>query len=206
MINAVIGNIVELKDDRVIVRCGYVEYIVFISAQTAAQISNLPSKHDVRIITYMQVREDSMSLYGFLSEKERDVFLQLQTVSGIAAKGALKILSGITLADLIKSLDEGNVKALSKIPGIGSKTAGRLILALRGKLVLDEENDAVIAKGSTLSPYKDLINALFEMGYDRNSCEKAINKVVSDNHDALIKMNEKEKEQTLFRLAMRELN
>jgi len=117
MINAVIGNIVELKDDRVIVRCGYVEYIVFISAQTAAQISNLPSKHDVRIITYMQVREDSMSLYGFLSEKERDVFLQLQTVSGIAAKGALKILSGITLADLIKSLDEGNVKALSKING-----------------------------------------------------------------------------------------
>ena len=72
MINALIGNIVSLTDDKVIIRCGYVEYVVIISSQTASQISNLPSKHDVRIITNLQVREDSMTLFGFLSEKERE--------------------------------------------------------------------------------------------------------------------------------------
>jgi Holliday junction DNA helicase RuvA len=206
MINALIGNIVTLNDDKVIVRCGFVEYVVIISSQTASQISNLPSKHDVRIITNLQVREDSMTLFGFLSEKERDVFLQLQTVNGIAAKGALKILSGISLNNLITNLDEGNVKALSKIPGIGAKTAQRLILTLRGKLVLDDDNLGSLKKTPRNSPYNDLVNALSEMGYDRSNCEKIINKIVSENNDALLKLAEKEQEQYLFRLAMRELN
>lgn len=206
MINALIGNIVSLTDDKVIIRCGYVEYVVIISSQTASQISNLPSKHDVRIITNLQVREDSMTLFGFLSEKERDVFLQLQTVNGIAAKGALKILSGISLNNLIANLDEGNVKALSKIPGIGAKTAQRLILALRGKLILDDDNLDTSKKTSKTSPFNDLVNALAEMGYDRSKCEKIINTIVSKNNDELLKLSEKDKEQFLFGQAMRELN
>jgi Holliday junction DNA helicase RuvA len=206
MINALIGNIVTLTDDKVIIRCGHIEYVVIISSQTASQISNLASKHEVRIITNLQVREDSMTLFGFLSEKERDVFLQLQTVNGIAAKGALKILSGISLNNLITNLDEGNVKALSKIPGIGAKTAQRLILTLRGKLILDEDNFGAFKKAEQNSPYNDLVNALSEMGYDRSNCERIINKIVSENNESLLKISEKEQEQYLFRLAMRELN
>jgi Holliday junction DNA helicase RuvA len=206
MINALIGNIVTLDDDKVVIRCGFVEYVVIISSQTASQISNLPSKHDVRIITNLQVREDSMTLFGFLTERERDVFLQLQTVNGIAAKGALKILSGISIGNLITNLDEGNVKALSSIPGIGAKTAQRLILTLRGKLVLDDDNSSLVKKDTKKSPYNDLINALSEMGYDRSNCERIINKIVSENNETLIKLSEKDREQFLFRNAMRELN
>lgn len=206
MINALIGNIVSFNDDKLIIQCGYVEYVVMISSQTASQVSNLPSKQDVRIITSLQVREDSMTLFGFLSERERDVFLQLQTVNGIAAKGALKILSGISINNLITNLDESNVKALSKIPGIGAKTAQRLILSLRGKLVLDEDNINITKKISKKSPYNDLLNALSEMGYDRNMCEKTINKIVSENNDKLLKLSQKDQEQLIFRLAMKELN
>jgi len=207
MINAVIGNIVSLNDDKVIIRCGYVEYSLFVSSQTLASLSNLTNKHDVRIVTVLQHREDSMTLFGFIDEKERDVFLQLQTVPGIAAKGALKILSGISLSNLIINLDEGNIKALSKIPGIGAKTAQRLVLTLRGKLVLeDESSDEIIAKSKVNSPYHDLVNALFDMGYDRASCERVVKKIVTEFSEELLKLSLKDREQFIFKHALKALN
>lgn len=207
MINAVIGNIVNIDNDKVIIRCGYVEYSLFVSSQTISTLSNLQNKHDVRMVTVLQHREDSMTLFGFIDEKEREVFLQLQTVPGIAAKGALKILSGISLNNLILNLDEGNIKALSKIPGIGAKTAQRLVLTLRGKLVLeDETSDSVVAKNNIASPYNDLTNALYDMGYDRTSCERIIKKIVNEFKEDLLKLNITEREQFIFKQALKALN
>lgn len=207
MINAVIGNIIKLDNDKVILRCGYIEYSINVSSQCLSTLSNLTDKNDVRIVTVLQHREDSMTLFGFIDEKERDVFIQLQTVPGIAAKGALKILSGISLNNLILNLDEGNVKALSKIPGIGSKTAQRLVLTLRGKLVLDDESSEVVnLKSNSISPYNDLTNALCDMGYDRPSCEKVIKNIIKEYNKDIESLNNNDREQFIFKHALKKLN
>ncbi|MBK5201377.1 MAG: Holliday junction branch migration protein RuvA [Spirochaetaceae bacterium] len=207
MINAVIGNIVSLDNDKVIIRCGYIEYSLFVSTQTLSTLSNLQNKNEVRIVTVLQHREDSMTLFGFIDDKEREVFLQLQTVPGIAAKGALKILSGISLNNLIINLDEGNIKALSKIPGIGAKTAQRLVLTLRGKLVLEDDmTEVLVTKNNINSPYNDLANALSDMGYDRASCERVIKKIVKEFENELLKLSNKDKEQFIFKHALKALN
>lgn len=206
MINAVIGDITSILEDKVIIRCGHLEYNIFVSSQTVSKLSNLITKKDVRLVTVLQHREDSMTLYGFYDEFERDVFIQLQTVPGIAAKGAIKILSGINIENLISYLDDGNIKALSKIPGIGSKTAQRLVLSLRGKLVLDEDKEMVAVAKTEVHPYKDLIAAFIDMGYDRAQVERKVNTLVKENKDLLQNMTEKEAEQVLFRLAMKNLN
>lgn len=205
MINAVIGDISSILEDKVIIRCGNIEYNILVSKQTISKLSNLAIKKDVRICTVLQHREDSMTLYGFYDECERDVFIQLQTVPGIAAKGAIKILSGMNIENLISFLDEGNVKALSKIPGIGSKTAQRLVLTLRGKLVLDEDKEIKVSTVKTEHPFKDLIAALIGMGYEKNKVEDKINSLIKANESILKDMKIEEAEATLFKLALKNL-
>ncbi len=141
MINAIIGDVVRVQEGEVILRSGYVEYTLSVSAQTASKLSNLSleEKKAVRLLTVLVHREDSMSLFGFSDEAERGAFLQLQTVSGIGSKQALKILSGISVKHLAEALDTGNLKLLSSIPGIGPKTGQKMILALRNVLVFEDE-------------------------------------------------------------------
>ena len=110
MINALIGEIVTIKDGYLVFRSNQVEYILFISNQSASRFSNLDREERklVRILTTLIVREDALTLYGFYDESEREAFEQLQTVSGIGAKQAIKILSGINVRHLAEALDSGN--------------------------------------------------------------------------------------------------
>ncbi len=206
MINALIGDIVSIEEGNLLLRCGHIEYSLSVSSQTASKLSNfsLEDRKGVRIMTVLVHREDSMSLFGFSDADEREAFLQLQTVSGIGSKQALKILSGINVRNLAEALDSGNLKLLSSIPGIGPKTGQKMILALRNVLVLDEDKQ----KGSVLSKkkqhrYSDIINALIDMGYDRRLVEETVDKVVEEQASDLEGMDKHDAEQQLFRLSIK---
>lgn len=184
MINAVNGRIVSLGTDSMIVLApSGVEYILECSQNTIRHFASLPQseKDSSRVLAYLQHREDAMTLFGFYSEEERICFTELQTVPGIGAKQAIRILSGISVRDLIVALDQQDVKRLSKVPGIGPKTAQKLVLQLRNVLVLEEEGEEKQPQTSTVRQFADLIDSLCEMGYDRKYIVKALDGVLSEN-------------------------
>lgn len=207
MINAIIGDIVSVSEGEVILRGGYVEYLLSISGQTSSRLSQLHGEErlNVRLLTVLVHREDSMSLFGFFDASEREAFQQLQTVSGIGSKQALKILSGISVKHLAEALDSGNVKLLSSIPGIGPKTGQKMILALRNVLVLDND-DALApaaAKSTKLKLWADIVNALLDMGYDRKRVEQVLENLVVSQQVELEAMSRHEAEEHLFRSAVK---
>ena len=139
-----------------------------------------------------------MTLFGFYSEEERFCFEQLQTVPGIGARQALRILSGITVQNLIKSLDAQDVKTLAKVPGIGPKTAQKLVLQLRNVLVL--EDDEAEPKAETPSQFRDLIDSLAEMGFERKQIVRTLSEVMSENSLIIQGKDAREAESFLFPL------
>jgi Holliday junction DNA helicase RuvA len=145
-----------------------------------------------------------MTLFGFFDEQEREAFTQLQTVSGIGSKQALKILSGISVKQLAVALDSGNVKLLSSIPGIGPKTGQKMILALRNVLVLEEEKipGSPSVKKGKISPWTDILEALVDMGYDRKKSEEVLEKLLSQLEGQLEALGRHEAEELLFRNAI----
>ncbi|MGD1818677.1 MAG: Holliday junction branch migration protein RuvA [Pleomorphochaeta sp.] len=207
MINAIHGEILSISANNVIILNNGIEYDLLISTTTASKLNSLMDKNDVRVVTYLQHREDAMTLFGFVDEIEREFFLQLQNVSGIGAKGALKIMSGVSFKDFIIMLDNSDINALSKLPGIGKKTASKLVLALRGQLVMDERTSS---SSSTIETQRDkfseLIVALVEMGYDRNKAAKEVHKIYDLNKEKLVGMNDHDIESYIFRLAIANLS
>ena len=139
------------------------------SSETTIQKASL-IKEELRIYTYLHHKEDTMVLYGFINERERQVFLELNKVSGIGPKQALRMLSGIGTEELVAALDDGNTERLSMLPGIGKKTAARIVLSLRGKLKLEDE------KGAS-DKFSDLVEALAGMGFDRKAAKKALTEI-----------------------------
>lgn len=150
-------------------------------------------KKDLRIYTYLHHKEDTMVLYGFFNERERQVFLELNKVSGIGPKQALRMLSGIGTEELVTALDEGNTDRLSMLPGIGKKTAARIVLSLRGKLKLEEDNRPD-------DRFSDLIEALGGMGFDKKLAGKALSEIYSRTEYSSMDSDILEKE--LFREAI----
>ncbi|WP_320129245.1 Holliday junction branch migration protein RuvA [uncultured Sphaerochaeta sp.] len=207
MIHAVIGDIVAVTEQEVILRGGSLEYSLFITGLTASKLSQLQGsdRQQVRLLSVLQHREDSMTLFGFLDEAEREAFKQLQSVSGIGAKQALRILSGINVKQLAEALDSGNVKLLASIPGIGPKTGQKMVLALRNKLVLEEEIDASsfsAPKAGRFKVWNDILDALFEMGYDRKRSEEVLDKLITQLGPQLDSLGKHEAEELLFRNAI----
>ncbi|HPE93258.1 MAG: Holliday junction branch migration protein RuvA [Sphaerochaeta sp.] len=207
MINAIIGDVVRVQEGEVILRAGYVEYTLSVSAQTTSKLSNLSleERKAVRLLTVLVHREDSMSLFGFYDEAEREAFLQLQTVSGIGSKQALKILSGISVKHLAEALDTGNLKLLSSIPGIGPKTGQKMILALRNVLVFEDEGGktGVERTQSKTGLWSDIVNALVDMGYDRRRVEEVIDGLSRQEAEAIGSLSHHDAEQLLFRSAVK---
>jgi len=207
MINAIIGDVVRVQEGEVILRAGYVEYTLSVSAQTTSKLSNLSleERKAVRLLTVLVHREDSMSLFGFYDEAEREAFLQLQTVSGIGSKQALKILSGISVKHLAEALDTGNLKLLSSIPGIGPKTGQKMILALRNVLVFEDEGGktGVERTQSKTGLWSDIVNALVYMGYDRRRVEEVIDGLSRQEAEAIGSLIHHDAEQLLFRSAVK---
>ena len=203
MINAIHGSFAGFSENNIyILTSGGVEYSIEISLLDLEEILALSEdeRKNLKILTYLVHREDEMLLYGFLREDERKCFIELLTVNGIGAKQALKILSSMKVEDFLMALDKSDVKKLSKIPGMGPKTAQKLILQLRNVLIL-ESTESDEKKGSVTrssSEYQDLIDAFVEMGHDRRQVKERIERLLNENELSLYGKSRSEKETFLF--------
>lgn len=209
MINAVRGKVVEIGQNSIVVLTeSGLEYFIEISSNCSAYYGSMSSEErkSVRVLTVLQHREDSMTLFGFYEETERYIFNQLQTVPGLGAKGALKILSGITVEKLILALDQQDVKTLSKVPGIGPKTAQKLILQLRNVLVLEDVKDEKEKVSKNKDRFSDLITSFIEMGYDRKAVIKTIEDVLNENSLLFEGLDDRKIEERIFPLILRRIN
>jgi Holliday junction DNA helicase RuvA len=170
---AQLTGLVALKDGMdVVIDCNGVGYAVSVSLTTADIVPSVG--HNVTLYTILAVREDAMQLFGFASTAERAMFTLLTSIQGIGGKTALGILSAATLADLRKSVATGNVAALQRLPGIGKKTAERLVVELREKVI------AIVPDGSPSSEMpatratEDAVSALLALGFVRTVAERAV--------------------------------
>jgi len=176
MIAALRGVLLEKHPNQVIVEAGGVGYDVTIPIST---FSALPAPGvEVRLRIYTHVREDALSLYGFLTGEEKTLFEKLIGVSGIGPKLAVTVLSGLPVADLIASIRQGLVEQLVRIPGVGKKTAERIVLELRDKLeMLGAVAATVVAQAPALSALdQDVLSALLNLGCPRANAETAVRK------------------------------
>lgn len=158
---------------------------------------------EAKIYVWLQHTEQLMSLYGFASDDERSIFLDLLKVDGVGPKGALKIMSSVSSVRLMDILERGDLELLEKIPGVGKKTAGKMILTLKGKLKLSETSGTTI-KVPKNSPYGDVIASLVSMGYEKKNVETKIAELVealSASADFETK-SQKDKEDIIFRKAV----
>ena len=207
MINAIIGKLEHVNAHNAIILTGGIEYDLSISSQTASILTALSDeeKNQVRLVTFLLHKEDTMQLYGFYNEEERNLFLELNKVSGIGPKQAMKILSGVSVGDFVEALDKSDVHYLSKIPGLGAKTSQKIILDLRDKLVLVSKEKASKATEET-NNYGDITQALIDMGYDKKRVTECLNKLVKDNGKFLSVKSYSEQEEWLFRSAVLKLS
>lgn len=148
---------------------------------------------EARIFTYLHHKEDSMRLFGFHSEAQRELFLKLLKVEGIGPKQGISIIGATSPTELIALLEREDTQALSSIPGIGAKKAAKIILALRGKLTAERKEKG----GITNSPYGDLVKALVDMGFAAKEAESVVAQLVKE-----LNPGESDFEQRLFREAI----
>ena len=182
MIAYVKGIIEDITIDNVVIDVGGIGYNVRISADTASRLPGIGEA--VKIYTYTYVKEDAFLLYGFLSRNDLAMFKQCITVSGIGPKGALAILSVMDADSLRFAIMSDDTKAIAKAPGIGARTAQRLILELKDKITIDDtlinkEIAATVASNSGAeSPQKrEAVDALVALGYGQAESMKAVNSI-----------------------------
>src|SRR2546423_836547 len=175
MIALLRGVVVEKHPNQVLVETGGVGYDVTIPVSTFTKLPDPGG--EVRLRIYTHVREDVLALYGFLTQDEKALFEKLISVSGIGPTLAVKILSGLAAPDLILSIRRGEVEKLVKIPGVGKKTAERMVLELRDKLPAPAGEETQAAPAEALSPIdQDVLSALLNLGCGRPQAEAAVRK------------------------------
>lgn len=172
------GELAEVACDSVVIEAGGIGYRVFIPGKT---IEYLPSVgEEIKVYTYLHIREDVMILYGFLTKDDLELFKLLIAVSGIGPKGGLAILSAMDADDLRFAVLSGDSKAISRAPGIGAKTAQRVILELKDKLSLEdaiERKTEHIAQHPESAVKNDAVLALTALGYAPAESMKAVSRV-----------------------------
>jgi Holliday junction DNA helicase RuvA len=193
MINHIEGKITEKNPAYVVVDCNGVGYFLNISLNTFSKIG---STEQCRLLTHLLVREDSHTLYGFHDEKERELFRNLISVSGIGAATARMILSSLSPEEIQQAILTGNVSALKKIKGIGEKTAQQMILDLKGKMGRDETSAQpfVLIKNKT---HEEALAALISLGFARNAAERVLEKVIKSGSQKTVEAIVKEALQNL---------
>ncbi len=164
-----------------------------------------PVGSETKVYTWLQHTDMLMSIYGFATEDERSLFFDLLKVDGIGPKGAVKIMSSVSSGRLMDVLESGDLEMLEKIPGVGKKIAGKMMLALKGKLKISE-NTSVI-RVSSVSPYSDVVNSLATMGYDKRQVEQKVAQILEEFNSSsdFNKKSQKEREDLIFRRAIVEL-
>ena len=172
MIAQLRGTLGDKRPNQVLVDVGGVGYLVHIPLSTFYALGDLHS--NVTLLIHTQVREDAIALYGFLSAREKHLFELLISASGVGPVLALKILSGMSVDDLVPAVRSGDLPRLTRIPGVGRKTAERMIVELRDKLAAVEIPEDARKPVATTGTTGDVVSALLNLGYDQYAAEKAV--------------------------------
>jgi Holliday junction DNA helicase RuvA len=173
MIGSLRGTLIEKRPNQILLEVGGVGYVVQIPLSTYTSLAALHSENILLI--HSHVREDQFSLYGFLTAREKHCFELLISASGVGPSLALKILSGMSLDELIPAIRKGDLAQLVRIPGVGRKTAERMVVELRDKLAAVDVPEA--GKPATRSQLEsDVASALVNLGYDERTVESAVAK------------------------------
>jgi Holliday junction DNA helicase RuvA len=179
MIGQLRGRLTDKRPNQVLVDVGGVGYLVQVPLSTYAALGELHT--EVTLLIHTHVREDALSLYGFLSSREKHFFEMLLSASGVGPSLALKILSGMSVEELVPAIRGGDLARLTKIPGVGRKTAERIVVELKDKL------DAVtveVERPAASSPAgidADVVSALVNLGYEARAAEGAVAEARREN-------------------------
>lgn len=178
MIDYLEGNLRYKSPTFIVVDVGGVGYKVNLSLSSYNLLP--PEGNEIKINTYLHFREDGLALYGFLAKEERDFFLLLISISKIGPKSALRMLSRVSSSELKKAIKRGDLTTLTDIPGIGKKTAQRLILELKERI--EEEEPLEPGKEELV---KDALSALVSLGYTQNEARKAVREVINSSKEEM---------------------
>jgi len=176
MITQIKGRLVEKNPTQLVVDCNGIGYEINISLHT---YSSLSSEENIKLFTHQIIKEDSHLLYGFYDKSERFLFVKLISVSGVGASTARTMLSSLSPSEIISAISKGEVGVIQSIKGIGSKTAQRLILELKDKLNLIQNEDSIDSTHS--NSVKEAISALEVLGYSNKQTHKVVNQIFNQN-------------------------
>ena len=193
MFNSIRGTVSAKNSETVYIFSGDIEWEITMPVN---DLGSFVLNRECRIFTWLYHREDQMKLYGFSDEMRRSTFLEILKVEGIGPKGAVKIMGGISQDDLEHALEAGDLARLEAVPGLGKKTAQKMILSLKGKLVHSQDVSVRI------SPYSDLVEALAAMGYDRRAASEALAAAETAIKNAGASLSDAEREKQLFKEAI----
>lgn len=182
MIAHIQGKLVEKTPTEVVIDCGGVGYEIHISLHTYSQI---PESEQIKLYTFLQIKEDAHSLYGFAEKKERELFKLLISVSGIGANTARTMLSSLQPEQIIQAIASNDVGTIQSIKGIGLKTAQRVIIDLKDKVLKIYQIEEILT-GSYNTNKEEALSALEVLGYLRKNAEKALEKIIANNPSATV--------------------
>lgn len=172
----------EVRDNLVVLKCNDIGYELICSNVTVVDCSEIGKQ--IQLFTYLQVREDGISLYGFSTPEEKNMFLSMLSVSGIGPKMAIGVLSGISVNDLAIAIVTGDINALTRIKGLGKKTAERLILELKEKIspleALSKRDKSVKSVVQSDSNTAEALGILMSLGLNKAEANRRINKAIED--------------------------
>ena len=174
MIDQISGKIISINDNYVVLEVGGLGIKVNISANFASKLVN---EDLITLVTYLNVREDALDLYGFKNDSERNLFLMLISISGIGPKLAVSILSGVELDKLKLNILSGDIKSLTSIPGVGAKTAKRIIIELKDKLSKTTTTELGFEDDYSSNISKDVLSALVGLGYSESMATEVIKRI-----------------------------
>ncbi len=179
MIDSIKGTLVKKNPTSVIIDIGGIRLGIPITLATFEKIPD--PNHAVELLTYLHVREDIMELYGFYDDHERDVFMQLNSISGIGPRSAMNILSGTNPIEFKKKIIDSDVASLTSIPGIGTKTAKRIIVELKDKFTDQDTGSDLdfLLESSDKDKIDDVTKVLISLGYKRSAINQVIKKLVA---------------------------
>jgi len=182
MIAHIQGRLVEKTPTDVVIDCHGVGYQIHISLHTFSQI---PDAENIKLYTYLQIKEDAHNLYGFAEKKERELFKLLLSVSGVGASTARTMLSSLAPEQIIQAIASNDVGTIQSIKGIGAKTAQRVILDLKDKILKLYQIEEV--SGSSYNTNKEeALSALEVLGYVRKNAEKILEKIIANTPNASV--------------------
>jgi Holliday junction DNA helicase RuvA len=182
MIAHIQGKLVEKTPTEVVIDCGGVGYHINISLHT---YSLLPQTEQLKLFTYLQIKEDAHTLFGFVEKSEREIFKMLLSVSGIGASIARTMLSSLDPKQIIQAIAVGDVVTIQSIKGIGAKTAQRAILDLKDKVLkLYDLDEVSILQNNTNKD--EALSALEVLGFNKKLAEKAVDKIVAQDANATV--------------------